>query len=1432
MARQWLKAGVTVTVTALVAWLAAAGFAALAADLPAKGTAEKPVLLLELGKSPAAVAADAGVLAVSRGEAVAQAGVGYVAETAAGVTLGHKGLGEFGAAFRFTLAAAPAAGPYTFWARWQQGGDPGFCPQEFRLLAGPAAGALEERGVFRLTNDDPWKFNWVNAPVAVELKAGDQVVEVRNAGKAQDAKMFDAFLLVSGNPPPPAGTEKKIGEITVKGAGQARGPLPELPARGTAEKPQLLLQLGAAPAAAATAELAVVAGGEVVGHEGDRGIEVSAEEVQSLRAGQGKWAVNFRFRLPAGHPAGDFTFWARWKQGGDPNTSAQAFELWAGPDEASLEKRGASKLKPGGWSHVWRDGARVTLKPEDRLFEVRNSGNGMTGKVFSAFLLGGPKPPPPPVELPLTGSAEQPVIALGFGKVPFNQPAPGPAVRLFPGTIAAKDGAIVKYASIGGAAATVAQKGFGETGTTFQFELDRPVPPGFYSFHARYMSGGEPSQVRQSFTVKAGPDAQSLGERGSFQTLNKTPFKQQWLAGNGTFAILPGDQVIQIVNRGKAHDAKVFEGFALGFEAALPAWLTAEKAARRAHFLAQGGRPAATPETTLYLVDGPGAGDAALFAGLAQDAAKPWLETAQVHYLIGAEAEKMAQWLNLPATPAAVVVDADRKVRGVLAEPKDAAQVAQFLASPGTAGLIPPHPELATPAPTSLRRDGAPAQWLVGVNWPGQNGVGRWGLDAEAMQRPNPGDLIAYGYYTAGNRRGEWSARGVDGNGACVLTEKLEDSYAWGKATNYAVVYLQADQPVKAVLRFQHTGIKSALYLDGVEQPLADDQAPPFTLGRPAAAAGKEVVAERAGQEIHDDVAAVQAAEPPRAATLELAKGWHCLVVKLVHAQDKGARVLFAGKFTGEDGQGLAGIRTQASDPTVPLGVARAAAGLWPSLTLKGIPGNLPRPGEPLTLVADLRVTPSFLAKWCPAAFLPINATLRVRLADYDGKEIKTVEAKGSFPAILELDLGPAPGAGYYSLTPELVTADGRLVHRFHPDGFSVVLGNAAQKERVEKKELMNSWYYAFNDWETFAPWLERIGMLKNVGSTPGLSGTDIPAKWEDAKKRGIVLFADFAGDSNWMNNDPKNAEGVVALTPKYTRYFKGINEVDGRFGGDEGVAWHISRQPQKYVERTKWQHAAVHQARPDAIFFGGSVYTSGNSRRRADHPEIPGPREWLRECLKLGLDQYLDAWDVHAYPQFPPRLEAPSVSNSPRETDLGVRDVYRELGIPCTKPFLLGETSAMVFHGFTALRWQADTLAKMAAWTNSREDWLGIALCAAHHDRRKTAEEYAMARNPGEAAAYTAGALIDGLPYRRVAVADQEVQAGWFGNTFMVWRTDDRSGDWTLPLDGAQEWLLVDVVGRAKPLAVQDGRAIFPIGPSPVYVLAKAEYERLTRLE
>ncbi|HCE45016.1 MAG TPA: hypothetical protein DET40_15860 [Lentisphaeria bacterium] len=1032
-------------------------------------------------------------------------------------------------------------------------------------------------------------------------------------------------------------------------------------------------------------------------------------------------------------------------------------------------------------------------------------------------VIGGLKPLEP---LPISGTKEKPVVVLGFGKEPFRKIGEDPEILTYTGRIISSEG--TESSNIGASEANLMRKGFGKWGAVFQFDLQSPLPAGCYNFSARFKGGGEPAWARQTFLIKAGPDERNLHERGFFQTARKASWQYSWVKDTGNFVLFPTDKVIQIVNNGTGDGAMIFNAFVFGMENPWPEWMTAEKGRLRSKFL-EGWEKVENPEQWLYLVDGNGEGDKILFEGLSQDSARARFDETQVSYQLGENAEETAKWLNLPGCPAAVLVNADRKVLGVLNNPKNMEEVSAFLADPGKLGTIPNYPEIKQPDPLPLK-GGAPSKWLIATGWPGHCGVGHLGLDAESQQRPNPGDPYLYGFYTSGNRSGLWEEQPVNNEAVCKITEKLAGTYEWGKCTSYAVVYLDVAEPVKAVLHLQHSGVESAVYLDGAEQPLKADASQQFKIARKQMPSGPKVV-ERDDNEIHDDLVIPQAAQGPLATNLKLEKGSHCLILKLVHAQDKNETVLFAARFTDAEGTALStGLRSWTSDPTVPLGIAHGAANLWPDMTLENVPGNLPRPGEQLTLVADMRVMKSPLSTFSPGYFLPIQAKLRVRMTDYDGKEIRTYEAEGTFPDVLKIDLGKAPEAGYYALTPSLHQLDGRLIHRFHPDGFSVVQGNAAQKERVEQKELWNSWYYALSgSYDTFAPWLERTGLFKNQGSMPEVS-KEIEAKWEDARKRGLVLVGDFSADNYWMNNSEKHAQEIMDLVPKYTRYFKTANEIDGRFS-DESLA---TRTPEKWVERAKWQYEAVHKARADAVYYGGSLYCSGKDKP-AKAPVL-SPRIWFRECLKLGLDNYIDVWDVHAYPQYPPKLEAPSVANSNLETDLGVLDVYKELGRKNTKPFFLGETSAMVWHGFAGMRWQAATIAKMAAWTNSREDWLGIAFCAAHHNRRATGEEYALAHNPGEAAIYTAGALIDGLPYRRQKAAEAEIQAAWFGETFMIWRADDKITDWKMKLEEAGPWVKVDVVGRMKPLEVKDGQAKFQIGTSPVYVLTKENYEKLTR--
>ncbi|MGZ4994502.1 MAG: hypothetical protein ACXV79_10105, partial [Methylobacter sp.] len=151
---------------------------------------------------------------------------------------------------------------------------------------------------------------------------------------------------------------------------------------------------------------------------------------------------------------------------------------------------------------------------------------------------------------------------------------------------------------------------------------------------------------------------------------------------------------------------------------------------------------------------------------------------------------------------------------------------------------------------------------------------------------------------------------------------------------------------------------------------------------------------------------------------------------------------------------------------------------------------------------------------------------------------------------------------------------------------------------------------------------------------------------------------------------------------------------------------------------------------------------------------------------------------------------------------------------------------------GLSGRRWQAEQAAKMIAWVNSRSDYLGLAFCIGHEYDLAYGRiwDYSMGHKPGEAAVYTAGALIDGLPYKAVDTKDANIQAAYFGDTLMIWRSDAAGGNWPLQLDAKKVWITVDVVGRIRELKVDaSGLADISISASPVYVLSRADYERLT---
>ncbi|MGZ4954053.1 MAG: hypothetical protein ACXV8Q_02985 [Methylobacter sp.] len=1188
-----------------------------------------------------------------------------------------------------------------------------------------------------------------------------------------------------------------------------------LPIQSTVEKPALLLELGSEPSSVGIDDKATkVLTGVVEAHEGDVSIQTTKDEISSLHPGFGSWKVSFRFKVNPGFPAKAYTFWARWRQGGDPNVCVQSFEVWAGPDPSRLELRATLSMRPKGWEYAWIAAeSPVSLRADDAVIEVRNSGAGHDAKVFDAFLLASPLS-----ALPTSGTTDKPLVLLDLGSAPsFSTAEKDPTLQVQPGTATAGPGA--ESVSTEKDEVQVFHQGFGNWGANFRFELNSAIIPGQYRFYARYKSGGEVSQVSQSFTVKAGAKPDELATRGDFALINTTPWEYQWLQAKATVKVLPGDRWLEINNMGKADGAKVFDAFLLKLETPLGDWMNAAQAQARNRFLVL---TKTVPDANRHLtvLDGNGGKDTFLFQGLASDAARPNYQKLSVSYLTGPEAEAMARSLNLQSLPAALMTDDHYGILGVLTQPNSEQEAARFLADPGKIGMMTTRPVLAGESAKPLK-GGIPDAWLVGGLQDGLAGVSVFGLDSETVLRPNPGQPYLSLQMMGGEMRA-WRAETTPANGVTDIEASTQHSYGWSRGSGYAQLYLHVDQPTQALLHLKQSGIKTGGWLDGQPFKLADDPNPPAGF---SSSAGEQIKKLLHGLTTEGLVATALSVRPeaPQLATLNLSPGWHSLLVKLVMQHDQGQRFYFAGLFTDPAGKPLDSIKTQLTDPVADLGLNSIAAKLR-SLVFVDAPANLPHPNDPLKLRVDMRWHPVLEETALASPLSRFPAKLRLRLVDYSGNEIATQEISGVFPGEAEVDFDKIREPGYYAVYLSLHTPDGKLIMNYPADGFSVVGGAVEQKHRLDKKKLWNNDYYALADGDNsfmqeggYFSWLERMGIYKSYGSYPGFD-PQYRVKWERAKQRGLVLFADSSGDSAWLNDNPADGQNFINTASAFTRFFKSTNEIDIRSEAE----WQKLREPAHWVERAKWEYEQAHKQRSDAHYVGGSLVRPGNNE---------GAGQWFKQVLQLGLDNYQDAWDIHAYPQQAPHFDGP-IGNGESEDERGVLAAYASLGRKNRLPFWLGETGAKAMHGLTGRRWQAEQVAKMIAWVNSRSDYLGLAFCIGHEYDLAYGRiwDYSMGHKPGEAALYTASALIDGLPYQAFDTKDANIQAAYFGDTFMIWRTDETVGNWPLRLEPGKPWVLVDVVGHIQPLPLDAlGNAEVPISASPVYVLPRSEYERLT---
>ncbi|MDD4916162.1 MAG: hypothetical protein PHW13_14145, partial [Methylococcales bacterium] len=164
--------------------------------LPARGTPDRPLVLLDLGNAPALGTAEKDpALQVVLGTATAGPGAESLLTEKDEVQVFHQGFGNWGANFHFELTPAIAPGQYRFFARYKSGGEVSQVSQNFTVKAGANRDELAARGYLALTNTSPWEYQWLQAPSTVTVLPGDRWLEIDNTGKADGAKVFDAFLL-------------------------------------------------------------------------------------------------------------------------------------------------------------------------------------------------------------------------------------------------------------------------------------------------------------------------------------------------------------------------------------------------------------------------------------------------------------------------------------------------------------------------------------------------------------------------------------------------------------------------------------------------------------------------------------------------------------------------------------------------------------------------------------------------------------------------------------------------------------------------------------------------------------------------------------------------------------------------------------------------------------------------------------------------------------------------------------------------------------------------------------------------------------------------------------------------------------------------------------------------------------------------------------
>lgn len=771
--------------------------------------------------------------------------------------------------------------------------------------------------------------------------------------------------------------------------------------------------------------------------------------------------------------------------------------------------------------------------------------------------------------------------------------------------------------------------------------------------------------------------------------------------------------------------------------------------------------------------------------------------------------------------PAVIFATPAQEIRAVWPAPLDAAVAKSILVAIGDqnpqGASVLPLASLSAPAaisgdaPSALHAppgdslggpaSDTPAQWLTLGTWAGPAGLSLWGLDYEAQVHPISGAPQVVTYWDS-SWHARWEARrSSPGTAHRVLLETLVRDYAWAKGVAYAHLYLHTDTPADITLHLSQTGSEISGWLNGRSLDWQRDASVA------SAPANDEI--EETDRNDQGGVVVIRRmrGDTAFASTLKLNAGWNRLLVKLVMRQRKGEDFAFTARFSGPRST-LAGIRTTLDDPAPTL-ISRTVASRFVPRVYTNAPFNLVSAGSPL--VFDVDIASSDLLGQTTAPFRQQPAgQLELAITDYDGKEILRKTRPFTLPGRAAFDLGPAPACGYYATHLRLLDAAGNLVNVYPSDGFSVIGGTAAQRERKDAKKMSVTYYFMAGQerYRTlFFPYMERIGILRNIGGH-NARALDF---YREARERGVEVIAD-----TWTHRDPDYLRAYVEETTPLVTTWKAFNEVDIH-PAQRGT-------PAAWVAKAKQDYEIIKRQNPSALMIGASLVR-------------PASDSWFEECLKLGIANYHDVWDVHCYPQKPPVLGG-TMSNSPNETELGVLKVYEKLGMKNTKPFWIGETGARSGHGHDARRWQAAMIARMAACVLSRDDFQRVGFLVpwrySRGENRYYIADIEAGHMPAEAAYYTVSALVDGFPYKRIAT-DNRIQAARFGPTVMAWTTDTvRPVTLKYHPEGKGPFVLVDVVGRVTDLApdafASDGMLALTLTDSPVYLLSRADYERLTR--